>query len=138
MQIFFKENIFKILTIFLLIVVIYLLINKSDLSISEIYNLESDCNDRAQAYAKLNSSEIDYWYVLQSKFNSNETACFAEFSYRDWSGDGKGRVAEIINITHNTHTAFRPNFHAGDESDVFVKSSKEYDEIREKIFGINP
>ena len=97
--------------------------------------MDSDCAKDALFFAEGKEGAVT-WQVLQSKFNKDKNACFAEFD------TGMG-ITLIYDLTHNKELALYPAdagqlYHSvpdGEMSEKRIEYIKEYEELKNKVFG---
>jgi hypothetical protein len=126
-----RENWFKILLLLLIALLIYLYYNS--IIISKLYQINSDCAQKAISYAETNSKYSSSWQVVQSIFNEEKVACFAEFRYMDL--DNK-ITAEIHDLTHNKFIEIRPRLMPDGDITLYTEAAKKYEATKIKIFGV--
>lgn len=99
-----------------------------------LYKTNSACAKDALSFAKSREGVVT-WQVLQSKFDEDRSACFAEF-------DSGGGITLIYDLTHSKELALYPadagqlyqNVSGGEMSEKRIKYIKKYEEVRNDTF----
>ncbi len=129
-----KQNIYKIISIILLLIVVFLVLQKGKVSEVEIYKFDSECSKDAWSYSKNKSDSYINWEVTRSRYSNG--ACYSEFTVTNPAADPQGSVNEIFDLTHNRSIGSF-HFHLNKDDDVatYTRLGKEYTDLRTSIFG---
>ena len=126
-----KNNWFKITVIIILLGMVVVFYKKNNISVSELYNINSDCSQKVISFAKYKSMEFEAWNVSQSGFKND--ICYGELYHKNLYN---GTTHEIYDLTHTKALSFLPDFKLGDDPTTYAQYAKEYEKVKNNAFGI--
>ena len=100
----------------------------------ELYKINTDCSQKAIAYAKEKSDGVTYWNVVQTNFNKKRESCFAEFN--QYFNPTNYHSSVIIDITHSKEFLSYPlPYKEGDDITIYNGETVKYENTVVDIFG---
>lgn len=119
------EYIKNILVLILAITVLYLVFFRNTVSTTELYRIDTECGEKATNYAEKQTNDVANWYVIESRYNLKDGACYAHFH----ETIGTMVAYYIFDLTHNVNVASRV---IGED----VELSNFYFKTRSELFNI--